>query len=40
MDELDKLLLATNKQTEEYEVAIKYFEDLVARSPELKKRKS
>lgn len=38
-DELDKLLWLAIKhnKTEEYEVAIKYFEDLVARSPELKK---
>lgn len=38
-DELDKLLWLAIKhnKTEEYEIAIKYFEDLVAKSPELKK---
>lgn len=38
-DELDKLLWLAIKhnKTEEYEIAIKYFEELIAKSPEFKK---
>ena len=38
-DELDKLLWLAIKhnKTEEYEIAIKYFEELISKSPELKK---